>query len=140
MVEVIKNKISYLKENIIKAEKRIKQYENTKDFYDKETLELAISKLIEEIVETAIKINNLILEKNKSYAGTYSSTFLKLKNFYELDSKLIIELAKTTSLRNKITHEYSQEKEKDLIEKYKKTIELYKKYIEIILKVILKDK
>jgi len=136
---IILNKIAYLKENLLKIEKRIEKYEKESNFEEKETLELAITKLIEELVETAIKINNILLEENNSYGGTYSSTFTKLGQFYSIDNNLLLKLAKTTSIRNKIAHEYEIENKINLIEKYKNFIPLYEKYIQFILSIIKKS-
>ena len=61
---LIQEKLEYLNDNIKKLEFRYNKYKNETDELEKETLLLAISKLIEEIIESAIKINNTILKEN----------------------------------------------------------------------------
>jgi hypothetical protein len=60
MTKEIDEKLFYLKELIEKADKRIKKYYEVKKEEDKETYFFAISKFVEEIIETSIKINNIL--------------------------------------------------------------------------------
>ena len=130
--EIIKEKLIYLKEILKKLDRRIKKYDIEKDSEDKETLFIAITKLCEEVVEIGIKINNKLLESNNDYASTYYQTFEKLKKYYKIDNEILKRLAKTTSIRNKITHDYENIFQEQKIDKFKEIFSLYKEYIKII--------
>lgn len=133
---LIQEKLEYLNDNIKKLEFRYNKYKNETDELEKETLLLAISKLIEEIIESAIKINNTILKENKDYAASYYETFSRLTKHYGFNKKTFNELAKSTSLRNKITHEYKSIENKILLET-PNLIKLYTQYKNTIAKQFL---
>lgn len=134
--ELIKEKLIYLKEILFKLNLRLERYVVEDDEINKETLFIAITKLSEEIVEIAIKINNKLLEANKDYASTYYQTFEKLKKYYKIDLNLLKKLAITTSLRNKVTHEYENILIEQKINKFKELSELYTEYIKLINKIL----
>ncbi len=134
--ELIKRKLEYLKENLIELKERKIRLEAEKNEFDKKTLKLASSKLIEEIIESAIKINNtFLLEKNK-YANTYYESFIRLGEIYDIDKNLLLKLAKTTSYRNKVVHEYELfDKDEKLLNVIKEILEYYEKYVKEIKKL-----
>ncbi len=135
--ELIKRKLEYLKENLIELKERKIRLETEKNEFDKKTLKLASSKLIEEIIEAAIKINNtFLLEKNK-YANTYYESFIRLGEIYDIEKDLLLKLAKTTSYRNKVVHEYELfDKDEKLLNVIKEILEYYEKYVKEIKKLI----
>lgn len=137
---VINEKLIYLKDLLRKLKIRLDEYAKEKDEEKKETLFAAITKFSEEIIETAIKINNKLLEEKKDFASTYSQTFTKLKKYYKFKKSDIEILAKTTSIRNKATHEYDVLfSNMDLaIEKYKELLIEYPKYL-VDIKEIVRD-
>jgi len=137
--EIILDKLAYLKQLIEKLDLRIEKYEKEKENIEKETLFLAISKLCEEIIETSIKINNIFLEKNKDYGPTYYETFIRLGKYYKIDSNLLKKLAKTTSIKNKITPDYENIFLNQKLELILEISNLFPKYIEIIKKIIKND-
>ncbi len=137
--EIITEKLIYLKDLVKKLKLRIEEYEKEKDEERKETLFAAMTKFSEEIVETAIKINNKLLEEKKEFASTYTQTFTKLKKHYKFKKSNLETLAKTTSIRNKAAHEYNllSQNEKETVDKYKEFIIEYPKYIEDIKEIII---
>ena len=135
-IEVIKEKLVYLREILNKLEIRFAKYNKETNQEDKETLFIAISKLCEKVIEIAININNKLLEANNDYASTYYQTFEKLKKYYKIDEKIIKKLAQSTSIRNKVAHEYENLLKEQKIEKFKEISEIYNEYIKIINKII----
>jgi len=65
---LIEEKLAYLKSLLKKIEYRLEKYDIEKDENEKETLFAAMSKFSEEVVETAIKINNILLEEKKDFS------------------------------------------------------------------------
>jgi uncharacterized protein YutE (UPF0331/DUF86 family) len=138
--ETIENKLIYIKILLEKINKNIEKYELIeKENENKEIFFVAISKYIEELIETSIKINNLILSEHGDFAQTYYISFIKLLKYYKnLNEKEIKYFAKLTSIRNKIAHEYFNflDDMDTNIKIYKKIIKEFPKYIKIIKKII----
>jgi uncharacterized protein YutE (UPF0331/DUF86 family) len=134
----ILKKLEYLKERLVELEERFKKFETEKKEFERRTLKLALSKLVEEIIESGIKINNFLLEEKGKYASTYYETFIRLKENFKFDKNFIEKISKTTRLRNKTVHEYEMvDKEERLEKEIPNLILLYKEYITKI-KMLLK--
>lgn len=136
--ELIKEKLQYQKSLIQKLKIRLNKYKLEKDEEEKETLFAAMAKFSEEIVESAIKINNRLLEDNKDFASSYYETFSKLRKHYEIDEEIIDKLARTTGFRNRISHEYDKINPEITVISFENIINLYLEYIKIILNIIEK--
>ncbi len=130
--ELLLHKLSYQKDLLDKIDSRLKKYCKETDKEEKDTLFAALSKFTEEVVETAIKINTIILEDNKDYADTYFESFSKLSRYLTIDEMLLEKLAKTSGFRNRISHEYDQLDVSITIKSFEQILILYPKYIEII--------
>lgn len=129
----INRKYNYLLDRLDKLNKYLKEYENRDD---KELIYLALQRITEEVVETAIKLNIFILKENKIFPKTYQDSFLLLKKIFDLDKEEIENLSNTAKFRNILAHEYIELKEKEFIENSKKIIEIYPNYLKIIYKSI----
>jgi uncharacterized protein YutE (UPF0331/DUF86 family) len=138
-VQNLKLKLEYLKENIDELKLRFEDIKKEKGKYNKKTLELASTKLIEEIIETATKINNILLESKNKYSTTYYESFMRFGNEFGIDSNFIKNIVKTTSFRNKLVHTYEMTIKKiDFNEKVKNIIDLFSKYILEVKKILEK--
>ena len=137
-VEIINEKLLYLKTLMKKLYSLLEEYELENDLNRKDTLFAAMTKYSEEIIEVAIKINNKLLEKKSDYASTYYQTFLKVEKYYSFPKSNLKLLGQTTSLRNKAAHEYEFlfENKDNSIKKYKDLLKLYPNYIEDIKEII----
>ena len=133
---LIEEKLAYLKSLLKKIEYRLEKYDIEKDESERETLFAAMSKFSEEVIETAIKINNILLEEEKDFAPTYYETFTRLLKYYDIDKDLISNLAKTTGFRNRISHEYSNLDSRITIESFNNLLNLYPKYIDEIRRLV----
>lgn len=129
---LIIEKIVYLKEVLKKLKIRLEKYEVEQNLEEKETLFAAMSKYAEEVVEIAIRINNKFLELNSDFASSYYETFTSLRKYYDLDEITINKLAKTTGLRNKITHEYQKIDEEITVRSFKNVLMIYEDYIILV--------
>ena len=120
--------IDYLNKAKLKLEKE-------KDEFEIIILKNSIAKFIEEIIENAIKINTYILKENDLFAENYFQTFEKLKQIYQIEEDFLTQIAKTTSFRNNIVHNYENERtQENLIENIEPIIFLYKEYVKLIKK------
>lgn len=132
---IIIEKIELIEENLELMVGCYNDYNSEKNIRKKKYLKHALAKFVEEIIENAIKINNIILEHNKDYANNYYQTFSKLKNHYKIDEEFLEEIAKTTSFRNNIVHNYEDKKTQENLENnIEPIIIIYQKYINIIKK------
>ncbi len=136
--ELILKKLEYIKENLKFLENLNNDFKSREiDNFEKLKTKSAISKTVEEIVETAIKVNNLLLNEKDKYSYTYKETFLDLLKFYNLDKKLFEKLSRTAKFRNEIVHNYSQIKtQKKVEENIEEILLLYSKYVLNILNLL----
>jgi uncharacterized protein YutE (UPF0331/DUF86 family) len=138
--EEIMSKLKYIDLLIKKTSKKYDYYLKEKDEENKDTLYLAISKLIEELIETATNINNLLLEEKGDFAESYYLSFVKLKRHYKINPEFLKKISLTSRFRNKVVHNYSSLEEEFVIEKTKEIIRLYEEYKEIILNFLKSKK
>jgi len=134
----IKRKYNYLIERFEKLKEYLKDYDNEKDKKDKEKNYLALQRITEEVVETAIKINIFILKEKNIFPKTYKESFLKLKTDFNLDEKILVKLSNTAKFRNLLAHEYINLNEKEFIKKSKEILKVYPIYLKKIYNVIFK--
>ena len=133
MKEIINSKLTYITELIEECEIRLKKYEIEENLQEKFTLYLALSKLIEEIVESAIQINNIYLEEQAVLTMTYQESFEEMLKQIDINPDYLDEIISSARFRNKLVHNYSNLDEGKSILKYKRVIEAYKKYVKSII-------
>jgi uncharacterized protein YutE (UPF0331/DUF86 family) len=136
-IEYINEKIIYIKSLLIKLDKLLNRHNKIEDEEEQEFSFAAMTKFVEEIIETSIKINNKLLEMNNDFAATYYQTFSKLTKYYPIDKENKEYFSNITSLRNKATHEYENllSNKEEGIKKYEiicKKFPIYIKYIKTI--------
>lgn len=132
--ENIKEKLVYIKELLIKLDKRIIKFETEHDEEERETLFAAMTKFVEEIIEKSIKINMLLLENKNDFASTYYQSVSKLSKYYKLTKEDELYFSKLTSLRNKATHEYENitSNQEKIFQEYKLLVKNYPRYISFV--------
>ena len=116
----VNRKYSYIIGRFEKLKEFIQSYDEEKDEKKKEVYYLALQRLAEEVVETAIKINIFILKEKRIFPKTYQESFLKLKFYCDFSEKDLDLLSQTVKFRNIIAHEYIDLDEKEFIENFKK--------------------
>lgn len=95
----------------------------------------AMERMTEKIIESAISVNHIILEKNEVIVQSYYDSFIQLKKF-GFDENLVLSLAKTTGFRNRLAHDYLELDKKITFESVKKIPLLYSKYVKEINKIL----
>ncbi|MBU0758244.1 MAG: DUF86 domain-containing protein [Nanoarchaeota archaeon] len=120
--------ISFIKDNMNMLEIIIKKYEKAAS-QEKEILLAAMERKAEECVESAIKINQHILEERGKIADSYYSSFIDLNILKIFDEKLLSNLAKTAGFRNRLAHEYMDLSEEVTVKTIRKILKLYPKYL-----------
>ena len=129
--EVIYAKIDFVTSKLEDSKKYLKEYDrNEEDIYL-----CAIERVIEQVVETTIKINSEILKDQRIIPKSYKDTFLEMKTF-DIDKKLLQEMANTAKFRNELAHEYLDMSKYYAIKNIKNIIKIYPKYLKKIIEIL----
>jgi len=127
--QIIENRIFYIKDKIKDITFEIEMYNKTKDKRIKKSHLAAAERWAEEIVESAININNEILKDYGKISNSYYESFLELKILNIFDDKFLEKIANTAGFRNRLAHEYMDLNEDITINSLKNIPKLYKEYL-----------
>ena len=136
-MEELFRKKSFIEDNLLILKEYLEFYELNKE--DLKTF-LAIKRLSEEIIESMIKVNQILLRKKMHFPVSYKKSFLDMKKFYGMKSVDLEEISKTAEFRNELAHEYQDMHEIYAIRNAKVILKLYPKYLKELLKIIKNDK
>jgi uncharacterized protein YutE (UPF0331/DUF86 family) len=133
----INKRIDYISEKLEKLSISLKKYDDSSsDENDKYIALKAIERDCEEIVESAVRVNQEILSDLRSIGDTYRDSFEKLKKLKLFEKELLEKLANTTGFRNRLAHDYIDMDEDITIVSAKNILEIYPKYLTYILNYI----
>lgn len=129
--EIIIKRLEYMKEKLKDLKYDLDKYENEKNINerDKKTIQGAIERWAEEIVESAININTQMLKSKNKISDSYYNTFIDMKEFKIFEEELLEKLASTAGFRNRLAHDYMNIDEEIMIGSVKMILKLYKEYI-----------
>lgn len=97
----------------------------------------AVEKLIELIVEIASDINRAIIEvKQDAPENSYYSSFMRLGELKILPQALVLRLASTTGLRNRLVHHYEDIEHKIVYHSAARLLKDYRQYFRLIEKYL----
>ena len=126
----INKRIDYITKKLEKLSLSIKKFESSSDENDKYIALKAIERDCEEIVESAVRVNQEILTNSGEIGETYRDSFEKLKSLKIFTSKELLEkLANTTGFRNRLAHDYIDIDDDITIVSAKNILEIYPKYL-----------
>ncbi|MFW6025007.1 MAG: type VII toxin-antitoxin system HepT family RNase toxin [Candidatus Woesearchaeota archaeon] len=129
----ILSKVSYIKECISKLKTYINSYDDSDEVY-----ELAMERISEKIIESAISINKIVLEEEGIYSESYYDSFIKLSEANIFKKDFSKNLASTAGFRNRLAHDYMDINKEISIKTMSKLPRLYKKYLKGIIKYLEK--
>ncbi|MCA9496426.1 MAG: DUF86 domain-containing protein [Nanoarchaeota archaeon] len=124
----IRKRLVHINEKLSKLKFSIEKYEREKD---KNLLYIylkAIERDCEEIVESAVRVNQEILEFTGEIGATYRESFEKLDSLKLFSKNDILQLANTSGFRNRLAHDYMDLDEKITLESAKKICKIYPNY------------
>jgi uncharacterized protein YutE (UPF0331/DUF86 family) len=132
MSDIISRKISLLKGYIENLENFLaKCHDGEAD----EAVFLSIERLFQLIVDEAVDINAIILEKEKKpFPDTNQATFEVLTDIGVLSKELHLKIAGSVGLRNRLVHRYETVQRRVLVEEVSKYIISYKEYAVFIIR------
>lgn len=97
------------------------------------TRRLATERLIQLIVDIALDINNLMLSAHRlAPASDYFNSFLDLGEAGVLDRVFAVSIAPSTSIRNRLVHEYEKTDDRIVFASIPKFLDLYRQYADFI--------
>ena len=137
-VEIIEDRIYYIKDKIKDINFEIEMYNKTLDKRVKKSHLAAAERWAEEIIESAININNEILKDYGKISTSYYESFLELKIIDMFEDKFLEKIANTAGFRNRLAHEYMDLNEEITLNSIKNIPKLYKEYLIKIQSIILK--
>lgn len=104
-----------------------------KDSLLKEYLLLASERIAEEIVESAISINQEILNQFFDHiSNSYYESFIDLKKLETFTEKELLDLAKTAGFRNRLAHDYLELNPEITLKSIQKILKIYPPYLQKI--------
>lgn len=127
--ELIIKRLEYIKEKLKDLKYDLNKYEETKILRDKKSFKGAIERWSEEIVESAVNINNEILSIKNKVSSSYYNSFIDLEEFNIFEKKFLEKIASTAGFRNRLAHDYMNINEDIVISSSKFLLKLYKDYI-----------
>lgn len=99
---------------------------------------LSIERLFQLMVDEAVDVNNMILERDKQpLPDTNQATFQALCDTGILSKELYARLAGSVGLRNRLVHRYETVQRSVLLRDAPRYTEAYKEYLAVLIKKFL---
>lgn len=131
--EIIIKRLDYMREKLKDLDQDLNNYES---FSSKKnllkTIRGAIERWCEEIVESAVTINNELLSSINKVPDSYYKSFIELESLNIFNEKDLEKLASTAGYRNRLAHDYMNIDPEISINSAKNILNIYKKYIKEI--------
>lgn len=131
--------IEFINESLDSLRIILKKYQDEKKDEEKKILLAALERKAEECVETAIKLNQQVLEAKGKIAESYYSSFIELKILKMFNDNFLKKIASTAGFRNRLAHEYMDLDEKITVDTIRKIVDLYPKYLLGMMKYLEKN-
>ncbi len=126
--EIIQKRITFIIEKLEDLKYDLDKYEKIANIRDKNTVTGAIERWSEEIIESAISINNEILSSKNLISDSYYNSFILLKHFNIFDDNFIKKIASTSGFRNRLAHDYLNIDKEVMLKSARFLLTLYKEY------------
>jgi len=128
--ELIYKKITFIRDSLSKLKRILEFRKEEGDKEKKEFLLLSAEKKAEEIIESAIKINQSILKKELNhFSESYYDSFMDLEKLEIFEDEFLEKLAKTAGFRNRLAHDYMDLDEKIVERTLVNVLKIYPNYL-----------
>jgi len=133
MKKTYQEKIEYLSKALSKIQFALEKYKIKNDV--SEYFYFAAEKKAEEVVQTAISINQDILASYYDFVSkSYYDSFIEIERLGIFSKNELEKLAGTTGFRNRLVHEYMELDRSIVLMSIKQILKLYSKYAQKIYK------
>ncbi len=129
--DLIKAKLEFIINALEVLRRAIKKAEESSP--DTDLYLFAAEKKAEEIVESAISINQEILFGGNKVGKNYYDTFIDLKSLNIFSESELIKFAKSAGFRNRLAHEYMDVDEHIVLNSMEGLLKIYPNYVKKIL-------
>ena len=129
-------KYTYIIEKFEKVKKYYENYQKEKDVDTKDMIYSALQRVVEEVLESSIKLNIYILKEKGKFPKSYKESFELLKNELNFDEEKINTLASFAKFRNILAHEYHDITPEMTISKIKEIIEILPEYLKKLKEIL----
>ncbi len=103
----INKKVDYITSKLETLNLAIKDYKKEKENFERYKSLKTIERDCEEIIESAVRINQEILQEEGYVGNTYRESFEMLNKFREFKDKEFLEkLSNSCGFRNRLAHDY----------------------------------
>lgn len=134
----IRKLLSYIEECLNRLDWLMKKRQDETDEEQLYLIQGTLERRAEEIIEAAIKINQILLKEKGAMAESYYKSFTKLEIF-SLGKDFLKRLGNTAGFRNRLAHEYMDLEEGITIKTIENILDLYPQYV-LEIKKLLGDK
>ena len=131
---LVTKKLTYMIDALGDLEKAIKYYKDNHDSENQKFFYYAAQKKAEEIVESAISVNQMILmEEFNKQSDNYYLSFMDLGSLDIFTEMELEKMAQTTGFRNRLAHEYVNLDPEITKKSMENILKLYPSYIKKIM-------
>lgn len=127
--QIIIKRLEFISEKLEDLKFDLDKYKKITDLRDRKTSQGAIERWVEEIVESAVNINQEILSSKNKSSTSYYLSFVDLEEFNIFDKDFLKKIASTAGFRNRLSHDYMNVDKKIMIVSATFVLTLYKEYI-----------
>jgi len=133
----INKRVDYITSKLETLNLAIIDYNENKVKFERYKSLKTIERDCEEIIESAIRINQEILQDGGKLGGTYRESFELLEDFDEFkDPEFLEKLSNSCGFRNRLAHDYINLDDEITVRSAKKILEIYPNYLLKIKKLI----
>ena len=129
-------KYAYIIEKFEKVKKYYENYQTEKDADTKDMIYSALQRVVEEVLESSIKLNIYILKEKEKFPKSYKESFELLKNELNFDEGKINTLSSFAKFRNILAHEYQDMTPEITISKIKEIIDILPEYLKKLKEIL----
>lgn len=91
---------------------------------------LALERLIQLVVDLALDVNNILSSsRNHAPASDYFNSFLDMAELGFLEEGFALAIAPSTSIRNRLVHEYEKTDDRIVFASLPKFVDMYRQYV-----------
>lgn len=122
-------KYTYILDKFEKVKKYYDKYNQEEDLETKDIIYSALQRVVEEVLESCIKLNIYVLKEKNIFPKSYKESFELLKAELNFDEEKINTISSFAKFRNILAHEYQEITPEMTLSKIKQIIDLLPEYL-----------
>lgn len=122
-------KYTYILDKFEKVKKYYDKYNQEEDLETKDIIYSALQRVVEEVLESCIKLNIYVLKEKNIFPKSYKESFELLKTELNFDEEKINTISSFAKFRNILAHEYQDITPEMTLSKIKQIIDVLPEYL-----------